>query len=346
MVNMNKNSLNERNSFFLLRNVLFFILIFPLFHPHLLAEENSLQGPSFYKPDERMAIVRPEWKKQKIKYSTKYKDADVVAVLDQHLYPLVDKLIEKFAEEENLKIVIFKGTCGISAGMLNRKEVDIGGFCCPPAPTDRLPGLVFDTIGITPNAVIVNNANPITNMSFRDVQKIFAGEINRWDELSSIDAKSFKKPISVITRLHCKLRAGHWRRILDNENLFSLTRQEVASIPDMLARVAALRGSIGFVARWKLDYNGWGEKVKSLQIDGISPKDKNALAEGRYPFYKVLNLARWTGIAENPYTEKLISYIKKNLTEDKKLKYLVTYDKLQKNGWRFYGDELIGEPKK
>ena len=57
---------------------------------------------------------------------------DMVVSLDQQMYPAIKPIIDDYAKKNAIKILVKDGTCGISAGMLAKKSVDVGGFCCPP----------------------------------------------------------------------------------------------------------------------------------------------------------------------------------------------------------------------
>jgi hypothetical protein len=92
--------------------------------------------------------------------------------------------------------------------------------------------------------------------------------------------------VQPIARLHCKKRPGHWRLLLDNEDLFGAHIHEVSSIPDMVARVSATRESIGYETLWMLEKHR-AHPVKILTVDGIAPSDQAALARGDYPLYRV-----------------------------------------------------------
>ncbi len=165
--------------------ITFFISLLLLFETTILAEHNPLKGlsgPSFTEPSQILEMSE-EWKKQSIKYDLSAGNVDIVVALDQHLYPALLPFIQKYAKEHNMKINVDEGTCGISSGLLSRKNADIGGYCCPPGLMDRLPGLQFHTLGISALTLLVHPANPINNVTIDQARQIFAGEIYRWSEL-------------------------------------------------------------------------------------------------------------------------------------------------------------------
>jgi phosphate transport system substrate-binding protein len=308
-----------------------------------LAADEGPAGPAFTDPSYRVPMPNG-WEKQPIKYESWAKGADLAVTLDQHLYGTLEPLIRRYAKDNGLRIAVNEGTCGISSGMLSRKSVDIAGYCCPPGDSDRLPGIRFHTVGIASIALIVNPDNPVNNVTLAEARGIFTGEYYNWSELAPKGWKGRPPPIRTIGRLHCKTRPGHWRLLLDNEDLFGIRLQEVGTIPDMISLVAENSGAIGYEVMWMVRrYESTG-RVKPLDIDGVSPTDDNALVEGRYPLYRTLNITTWEGGLAKPEAEKLKDFILKS-AKDLDPKYgLVPASMLKSKGWRFMGDELVGAP--
>ena len=307
---------------------------------------NNLRGPAFSDPSQIFEMPAA-WVKQPIKYEPSMGNADIVITLDQHLYPTLLPFIQKYAKENNLNIIVNEGTCGVSAGMLSSKTADIGGYCCPPTRTDRLPGLQFHTMGMSSLALIVHPDNPVDNISIGDARHVFAGDIYRWSELKTPDGKQGPNTfIQPVARPHCKLRPGHWRLLLDNQDLFSMSLQEVGAIPDMIAKVANNNMAIGHAKTWTIkQFNDKGA-VKALNINGISPYDQGDILSGRYPIYTSYHLTTWEGKnVENPEAQKLVKYLLKQGEKLDKQYYVVAASKLRESGWKFKGNELIGEAK-
>lgn len=96
------------------------------------------------------------WSEKPIKHLAKYQDVDLVVSLGQQSHPLFRDLIPQYAKQNNLKIAFEQGTCGITSGRLLKKRVDVGAYCCPPGKNDRLPGLKFYSLGISPIALVVH----------------------------------------------------------------------------------------------------------------------------------------------------------------------------------------------
>ncbi len=335
----------------LIKRTLFYlqVLLFVGTTVHAVHDTNEeLRGVAFSEPT-KIFEMDDDWVKKPITYDIPIKNADLVVTLGQHLYPIAEPLIKKYAKEHGLKIFINEGTCGISAGMLSRKTADIGGYCCPPGEIDRLPGLKFYTIGISALALLVNQSNPLDNVSIEQARQIFSGEISRWSEIKIVSGeKGSSKLILPVARLHCKLRPGHWSLLLAHEDLFSPFIQEVGAIPDLIYQVSRNPRAIGYETMTSVHSYYTHEKeskVKALRINGYAHNEPSHLLNGNYPLYRVLNLTTWEGEnVQNPHAQKLVDYLIQEVAHiDSKLG-IVPVSQIRKAGWKFYGNELNGEP--
>ncbi|MBF0379664.1 MAG: substrate-binding domain-containing protein [Magnetococcales bacterium] len=332
---------------------LVFGLIIASFHPnigHSAENRLPLQGAGFSDPN--ATVKKPlAWSQKAITYPKWAKSADLAMVLDQQVYHSLLTDVQSYAKEQNIKVAVSEGRCGNTKKLLNKRGVDIGGWCCPPGNFDRLPGLKFHTIGIGALAIIVHKDNPIDNLTLQQVRDIFQGKITNWNQI--VDGSALKGgnlPIRPSVRLHCKPRPGHWRLILDNENLFGFNVEETGTIPNMILKsVSNYPGSIGFETLGHLDRYKNESFLKVLKIDGVDPNDSKALAQGRYPFYRTHSLTTWQQeSAANPHADKMVSYVIK-LIESKGLMNnpykIVPASYLREAKWQFKGEELVGIPK-
>lgn len=307
--------------------------------------ESNLKGDAFTDPTDVLQMPSG-WEEQPIRHEQAAGQVDLAVTLDQHLYQLLPGMISEYAGAHDLRIAVSEGTCGITAGKLVRKTVDIGGYCCPPGQTDRLPGLRFHTLGVLPIELLVHPDNPIDNISLQQAREIFQGRIYRWSELKN--SRGQPGPdlvIQAIGRLHCKIRPGHWRLLLDNEDLFGPRLQEVGTIPDMISLVANAPDAIGYEVGMMVERYRSEGRVKPLLIDGVAPTTVN-LAAGRYPLYRTLTLTTWEGTGVgNPEAGKLVDYLLQRAEGLAERSGLVPASALRRAGWRFLGNELVGEPR-
>ena len=196
----------------------------------------------------------------------------------------------------------------------------------------------FHTIGIHPLSILVHPDNPIDNLSFTSIRKVFQGEISRWSELKWEDSL-----IQVVTRLHCKKRPGHWRLLLDKGDFFSPESRSVGAIEDMFSLVAQNPTAIGYEVMWQAHRNAG--KVKSINIDNMNPRDLDHLLAGKYPLYRVLYITTWEDQPlQKPHAGKLVDFIIDQIEQKGGPQGIIPVSQLKEAGWKFRGSELIGEP--
>jgi ABC-type phosphate transport system substrate-binding protein len=193
----------------------------------------------------------------------------------------------------------------------------------------------------------VHPDNPISNLSLDEAREVFAGNITRWSELKTEAGKPGPAySIQPIGRLHCKNRPGHWRLLLDNEDLFSPRLIEVGTIEDVFRQVEGNPYSIGGFESLYMAGEVYpaGKHLKTVKINGYAPTPGNLLS-GNYPLYFVFNITTWkkTG-SQKAMDADLIAYLQQKISEVDAKFGMVPSDKLRQAGWQFSGDELVGAP--
>jgi phosphate transport system substrate-binding protein len=322
------------------------IILIAIFFSMQVQARDPLTGPPFTDPSEIFKMPS-DWVNKPIEYEDWAEGSDLAVTLEQDVYHMILPYIRQFEKEKGIRIAVKEGTCGISAGMLSRKVVDVGGYCCPGGKEDRLPGLKFYTLGIVAKAFFVHPENTVDDLSVKELRSIFQGKINRWSELQTRDGNPGPSwSIKPVGRFHCPLRPGHWRLLLDKEDHYSPGLYEVGSMPDMIASVAANKGAIGWETLGMIEHYRNTGKVKTVRIDGYLPTDTAALEAKLYPFYRTYNLTLWEGRnAGNPKAEELVEYIIRAVEKIDPARFgIVPASKLRKAGWKFRDRELVGEP--
>ena len=321
---------------------LFFVVI-----GQALGNSDANMGGNRGFSDPRYVVPMPNpWLRQPVRHPKEAQDAHLVLTLDRQIYAILLPIIQQYARKSGLNILVREGTCGNSANLLIRKQVDMAGYCCPPGASDRLPGLQFHTLGIAAIAVLVHPQNPVQNLTLSQVRDIFRGHYFLWSEVDKSSAKGHaRQPIQTFGRLHCRLRPGHWRKLWDNPDLFSPRMGEVGTVEDMVHWVATHANAIGYETLWNvLRFQGKG-RPKPLAMDGYMPQDDQALLSLRYPLYRVFSLAIWEGRGvEKISALRLVEYLTQVVASLDKKVGLISAPRLRQAGWLFQGTELVGEP--
>ncbi len=205
-------------------------------------------------------------------------------IIFHELKPELEKLLNRDIELYGKDSALGLGcNAGIKNAMQNAEDHETFGFvCCTLAEREiREKNLQVYPLAREPILILVNRDNPVENLSLEQARALFRGEIRNWAEVGGED-----RPVVVITRLHCKKRPGHWKRILPRADLFRKDRLNVKAADEMVRRVSDFRGAIGHTgATWTFDAQ---DRVKPVRINGFAPTAAN-LKTGRYPFYRVLS---------------------------------------------------------
>lgn len=305
--------------------------------PITIAE--SPRGDAFSN-SEHIASMPGKWADTPVSYPEELSDADLVISFGQQTFPALVDIVQEYARQHDLKIAVQSGTCGISAGKLLRKAIDMGAFCCPPGENDRLPGLEYHTIAISPIAVIVNQANPVVEITTEQARQIFQGRTQHWSHISA-DIDQVIKPVG---RLHCKMRPGHWRLLLKEPELFSPMMSEVGVIPDLIAKVGQEANAISIETPFMLQRFDPDRQVKMLKLDGYAPTDLAYVASGQYPMYRTYSLTTWQQSDRRDSAMELVRHLQQHIEDNYEEYNFIPVSMLKKAGWKFRQDELIGEP--
>jgi hypothetical protein len=124
-------------------------------------------------------------------------------------------------------------------------------------------------------AIVVNRSNPIDNLSFKELRKIFLGERDHWPNghrivVAMLDYGQPER--QTILRLVCRMQEDQYQDHL----LKGVFRGEVFAAPKTLDSPLILRkfifnapGGIGYLRATDVD-----DSVKVVRIDGLLPQDK------------------------------------------------------------------------
>ncbi|MDH5443970.1 MAG: substrate-binding domain-containing protein [Gammaproteobacteria bacterium] len=172
---------------------------------------------------------------------------------------------------------------GIKTAKLSNDKRDTFGFVCCTLSDEEVKkkNIQVHPLALEPVMILVNKSNPIKNLSKQQVRDIFKGKIKNWKDVGGKD-----QAIVVVTRLHCKKRPGHWKRILPDAKHFRAERINVKSADEMSQRVSDFDGAIGHIgSTWIFEA---GDKTRAISVDHKKPTATN-LKNKSYPFYRKLS---------------------------------------------------------
>lgn len=168
-----------------------------------------------------------------------------------------------------------------SVAQYSSKQETFGFICCKLSEDEvAKKNLEVFPLALEPLMILSHEDNPVSNLTISQIRDIFSGKTTNWKDVGGND-----QSIVVVTRLHCKKRPGHWKRILPGPDSFTGKRINVKSADEMVKRVGDFKAAIGHAGTAWL--RGDNSKTKIITVDGFMPTVKN-LQAGNYPFYREL----------------------------------------------------------
>ena len=184
---------------------------------------------------------------------------------------------------------------GITA--VSEGRCDIGLSSRALKDEEKANGLVETVLAYDGIAVIVNNDNPITDISLEDLAKVYTGEITNWKDLGGNDSE-----IVLIGR-----EAGSGTR----DGFESITgtadkceyRQELTSTGDVITTVSQNPNAIGYASLASVK-----DSVKALSVNGVIASE-DTIKDGTYAIQRPFVLVTKEGVELSTTAQKFFDYV-------------------------------------
>ncbi len=183
---------------------------------------------------------------------------------------------------------------GIKAVLEGR--CDIGLSSRALKDEEKAEGLVETVLAYDGIAMVVNPANPVSDLTVEQIAAIYTGEITNWKEVGGNDAE-----IVLIGR-----EAGSGTR--DGFETITGTaeackyRQELTSTGDVIATVASNPDAIGYASLAALK-----DTVKALSVSGVTPTEET-VKDGSYVIQRPFVLVTKDGTALSATAQKFFDF--------------------------------------
>jgi len=217
---------------------------------------------------------------------------DNLPVLDgaTALYPVYASFAQAVYPEKEYTTTKAQVLCTTTAGAydnLLKGEVDII-FCAAPSDLqmkqfyDNNVNLKLIPIGREAFVFFVNKSNIIDNLTLKNIQEIYSGEIKNWKELNGANQriKAFQRPKNSGSQTMLE-------KVMGNIPIMKPRRENVSSgMGDIINQVAVYRNFTNAIGYSFLFYSTEmvkNNQIKLLAIDGIYPS-KETIQNESYPF--------------------------------------------------------------
>ena len=187
----------------------------------------------------------------------------------------MEKVIGALGEafmEQNKGVTFTYNPTGSGSGITAVGEVrcDIGLSSRALKDDEKASGLKETVLALDGIAVIVNPANPVSDLDVETIAKIYTGEITNWKEVGGNDAE-----IVLIGREAGSGTRDGFESITDTKDSCKY-RQELTSTGDVITTVSTNPDAIGYASLAALKDN-----VKALTVGGIAPTE-DTVKDGSY----------------------------------------------------------------
>lgn len=157
---------------------------------------------------------------------------------------------------------------GITAVSEGRCDIGLSSRALKDEETAKgLKGTVLAYDGI---AVIVNNENPVYDLSIETIAKIYIGEITNWKDVGGNDAE-----IVLIGRESNSGTRDGFESVVGVEDKCKY-RQELTATGDVISAVAGNPNAIGYASVASVK-----DTVKAVKVEGVAPNE-TTIKDGTY----------------------------------------------------------------
>ena len=186
----------------------------------------------------------------------------------------MEKVIGALGEafmEQNKDVTFTYNPTGSGSGItaVGEGRCDIGLSSRALKDDEKASGLKETVLALDGIAIIVNPANPVSDLDVETIAKIYTGEITNWKEVGGNDAE-----IVLIGREAGSGTRDGFESITDTKDSCKY-RQELTSTGDVITTVSTNPDAIGYASLAALKDN-----VKALTVGGIAPTD--TVKDGSY----------------------------------------------------------------
>lgn len=187
----------------------------------------------------------------------------------------VEKVIGVLSEsfmEKNPSVDVSYSPNGSGAGITGAADgtLDLGLSSRALKDEETAKGLTATTFALDGIAIIVNQENPVQDLSLEQIKGLATGSITNWKEVGGNDA-----PVVLIGREAGSGTRDGFESIVDVKDTCKY-EQELTSTGAVIAGVAANPNAFGYASLASVD-----ESVKAITVDGVTASEET-VQDGTY----------------------------------------------------------------
>lgn len=211
----------------------------------------------------------------------------------------MEKVIGALAEAfmmENGGVDVTYDPTGSGAGITAATEgtADIG--LSSRGLKDSETGLTAITVALDGIAIIVNNNNPIADLTVEQIKGLANGEVTNWKEVGGKDA-----PVVMIGREAGSGTRDGFESIIDVKDSCKYA-QELTATGAIIAAVAANENAIGYASLSAVD-----DTVKAITVEGVEASE-TTVQDGSYKVQRPFNFVVKEGAEQSAAVKAFIEF--------------------------------------
>ena len=183
---------------------------------------------------------------------------------------------------------------GIQA--VSEGRCDIGLSSRALKDEEKASGLKETVLALDGIAIIVNPANPVSDLDVETIAKIYTGEITNWKDVGGNDAE-----IVLIGREAGSGTRDGFESITDTKDACQY-RQELTSTGDVITTVSQNPDAIGYASLSSVK-----DSVKALTVGGVAPTE-DTVKDGSYVIQRPFVLVTKDGAKLSEAAQKFFDY--------------------------------------
>ena len=207
------------------------------------------------------------------------------------IHPLVDSIASNFlgVDESELNFSYTKTrTSEVYRNLIDGK-VDVI-FAAEISEEDKAyakqKGVELDIIPATSSAFvfIVNTENPVEELTFEEIQKIYTGEITNWKEVGGADAPiiAYQRPTGSGSQTAMLSLVMKDKKIMTPPT--NQVEGEMGSLINAIAEYDNSKDAIGYSYFYYVNTMYKKDTIKMVAVDGVKPTIET-IKNGTYPIY-------------------------------------------------------------
>ena len=214
----------------------------------------------------------------------------------------MEKVIGALGEafmEQNKGVTFTYNPTGSGSGItaVGEGRCDIGLSSRALKDDEKASGLKETVLALDGIAVIVNPANPVSDLDVETIAKIYTGEITNWSEVGGADGE-----IVLIGREAGSGTRGGFEEITGTVDLCQY-RQELTSTGDVITAVAQNPNAIGYASLASVK-----DTVKALKVAGVTPSE-DTVKDGSYLIQRPFVLVTKEGVELSQAAQAFFDYV-------------------------------------